>query len=384
MTAVKRRLRGAIVGFGFISGKGHGPAYDVRRRLADDVVIVAVVDASPARRAEAARRYPDARLYADYRSMLEAERGQLDFVDICTPPAYHAAIALDALDAGLHVLCEKPLATSVEDARAMLTRAQERRRVLFPCHNYKHAPVVRAVRDVIESGAIGDVHLVTLQTFRNIHARGIPEWRPDWRRERRFSGGGIAMDHGSHTFYLAFEWLRSYPTSISAQMSTMGAFDTEDDFSCSLLFPTGTASAHLSWNAGVRKVLYAIHGRRGAIRIEDDNMEVAVMQGGLGPAGSVTPTTWRFERQDIQSDWMDASHVTWFNNMFDEFKLAIAADDFAGKDARESFLCVQLIQTAYSSAQQGCRQLTLSEGFEASPLAASLPSRRAAQIRSAS
>jgi hypothetical protein len=73
--------------------------------------------------------------------------------------------------------------------------------------------------------------------------------------------------------------------------------------------------------------------------------------------------------------------------MFDEFKLAIAADDFAGKDARESFLCVQLIQTAYSSAQQGCRQLTLGEGFEGPSLASAtsaLPSRRAAQIRSAS
>ena len=385
MTMKSGRLRGAIVGFGFISGKGHGPAYDVRQKLADDVTIAAVVDASPARRAEAARRYPHARLYADHRSMLEAERGNLDFVDICTPPAFHAAIALDALDAGLHVLCEKPLATSADEARAMLTRAEERRRVIFPCHNYKHAPVVRAVREVIDSGSIGDVHLVTLQTFRNIHARGVPEWRQDWRRERRFSGGGIAMDHGSHTFYLSFEWLRSYPTAISAQMSTLGSFDTEDDFSCSLVFPTGTASAHLSWNAGVRKVLYAIHGRRGAIRIEDDNMEVAIMQGGVGQAGSVTPTTWRFERRDIQSDWMDASHVTWFNSMFDEFKAAIAADDFVGQDAQESFLCVQLIQTAYASAQQGCKQLALGEGpaVSARPLGTH-PFRSVAEIRSAS
>ena len=63
---------------------------------------------------------------------------------------------------------------------------------------------------------------MTLQTFRNTHAKGVSEWRPNWRRERKYSGGGIAMDHGSHTFYLAFEWLKSYPTSISARAACAG------------------------------------------------------------------------------------------------------------------------------------------------------------------
>ena len=89
--------------------------------------------------------------------------------------------------------------------------------MIYPCHNYKHAPVIKAVRGVIEAGRIGKVHLVTLQTFRNTHAKGVTGWRTDWRRERRYSGGGIAMDHGSHTFYLAFEWLRAYPTAITAR-----------------------------------------------------------------------------------------------------------------------------------------------------------------------
>ena len=92
------------------------------------------------------------------------------------------------------------------------------------------------------------------------------------------------MDHGSHTFYLAFEWLRAYPTAITARARRRWApFDTEDDFSCSLRFPTGVASAHLSWNAGVRKVMYTLHGERGAIRVEDDDIEVAVAS---GPPGS--------------------------------------------------------------------------------------------------
>ena len=269
-----KKLRGAVVGYGFIMDKGHVAAY--RQRA--DVELVAIADVSAERRAAAAAAWPNARVYADHGALFAAEAGRLDFVDIATPPSDHAAVTHAALDAGLHVLCEKPLAATIDEARAMLRHATRAERVIYPCHNYKHAPVIKAVRGVIESGRIGKVHLVTLQTFRDTHAKGVPGWRTDWRRERRYSGGGIAMDHGSHTFYLAFEWLRAYPTAITARSVAMGPYDTEDDFSCSLRFPTGVASAHLSWNAGVRKVMYTLHGDRGAIRVEDDDIEVAVRE----------------------------------------------------------------------------------------------------------
>jgi predicted dehydrogenase len=268
-------------------------------------------------------------------------------VDIATPPSKHAAVARAALSRGLHVLCEKPLATTIADARDMLECAATAKRVLYPCHNYKHAPVIRSVRKILASGAIGPVHLVTLQTFRNTHARGVPEWRPDWRRERRYSGGGIAMDHGSHTFYLAFEWMRAYPTAISGRMSTMSGFDTEDDFSCTLKFPTGVASAHLSWQAGMRKVIYTIHGSHGAIRVEDDHIEVS--RNKTGHVVGAAKVDWQFERHEIPSDWMDSS----------DFKKAVAKGEWVGKEAEESFLCIQLIQTAYESALKGSQELRL-------------------------
>jgi predicted dehydrogenase len=359
-----KKLRGAIVGYGFIMDKGHAAAYRERA----DVEIVAIADISADRRAAAAAAWPAARIYTDHAALFAAEAGGLDFVDIATPPSDHATVTHAALDAGLHVLCEKPLAASVEEARAMLRHATRAQRVIYPCHNYKHAPVIKAVRGVIEAGRIGKVHLVTLQTFRDTHAKGVTGWRTDWRRERRYSGGGIAMDHGSHTFYLAFEWLRAYPTAISARAVTMGPFDTEDDFSCSLRFPTGVASAHLSWNAGVRKVMYTVHGERGAIRVEDDDIEVAVrertpgVETGSAEAGAPPPTatsSWRFEREAISSDWMDSSHVTWFSSLFDDFKGAIDRNEFVGREAEEAFLCVQLISTAYASAREGSKELPL-------------------------
>ncbi len=322
---------------------------------------MAVADICEARRAAAQEALPKARIYSDYKALLSAEAQNLDFVDISTPPCDHAAIAHAALDAGLHVLCEKPLTTSLEDARALLEHAQKARRVLFPCHNYKHAPVVKAIREIIDSGQIGKVRSLTLNTFRNTHAKGVTEWKTHWRRENKYSGGGIAMDHGSHSFYLTFDWLGSYPTAVTAKMTNLepNRYDTEDNFTAVLTFPTGIAHAHLTWTAGVRKVIYTIQGDRGAITVDDDDMQIAVMKKTDGPDVAQGAVTWNVEKVSIASNWMDASHVSWFNSLVDQFKTAIQEDDFVGKEAKEAYLCVQLIMTAYQSAQEGSKELPL-------------------------
>jgi predicted dehydrogenase len=349
-------LRGGIVGYGFIAEHGHVPAYAIAG--AASFQIAAVADTCPARREKARAALPTARIYDDPVALLDAERGRLDFVDVATPPCDHARIVEAALSRSFHVLCEKPLATNVEEARSMIFRARRMRRVLFPCHNYKHAPVIKAVRRILDAAQIGRVRLVTLQTFRTTHAKGVDEWRRDWRRESRFSGGGIAMDHGTHTFYLAFDWLGAYPTTITAKMSTSGEFDTEDDFACSMTFPTGSATAHLTWNAGVRKVIYTIHGERGAVRVEDDDVELALLDDGeptrVEPAG-----TCDMKRERIASGWMDATHVDWFRSLFDHFAEAIRHHDFVGEETESSLRCVELISGAYASARNGSRELKL-------------------------
>lgn len=365
-------LKGAVVGYGFIASLGHVPAY--LKRPHKDVEIIAVADVCEARRAAAHKVLPTARIYSDAKSLLVAESGRLDFVDICTPPSAHAEIAHLALNSGLHVLCEKPLTTTLDEARSLLAHAKEVGRVIFPCHNYKHAPVVRAIRKILESGEIGQVRSVTLNTFRNTHAKGVPEWNSDWRRERRWSGGGIGMDHGSHSFYLTFDWLEEYPVAVTAKTSSYDtSYDTEDNFTATLTFPSGMAHVYLTWTAGVRKVIYTIQGEKGAIIVDDDDLQIAVMHEPLlfGEANGeakhnniqgnhgYNSITWEVEKCSIASDWMDASHVAWFNAMFDQFKTAILNKDFVGKEALEAYLCIQLITKAYQSAQEGCRELPL-------------------------
>jgi predicted dehydrogenase len=351
-------LRGAIIGYGFISERGHVPAYALPGPTRFE--IVAVADTCAARREKARLALPGVRVYESHEQLLHTERGRIDFIDVTTPPCDHAQVARDALSRGLHVLCEKPLATTAADARAMAIHAREMRRVIYPCHNYKHAPVIKAVRKILDAGLIGPAKLVTLQTFRNTHAKGVEEWRRDWRRENRFSGGGIAMDHGSHTFYLAFDWLGGFPTSISAKMSHLGDFDTEDNFSCAITFPNGTATAHLSWTAGVRKVIYTIHGEKGAVRVEDDDVEVAIMnedaQDGSRERG---PAVWEMKKQKIASEWMDASHVGWFRSLFDQFSTAIRTEDFVSRETESSVRCIELITEAYASALDRCRERPL-------------------------
>jgi predicted dehydrogenase len=292
---------------------------------------------------------------------LDVEAESLDFIDICTPPRDHASIADAALEHGLHVLCEKPLTCSLEEGRSLLAHAKTVQRVLFPCHNYKHAPMIKAIREIIHSGQIGAVRSATLNTWRDTHAKGVSEWHPDWRRESRYSGGGIAMDHGSHSFYLAFDWFGAFPTSVSAKMSNLdhAKYDTEDDFSAILSYPTGMAHVHLTWTAGVRSVIYTIRGEKGVITMNGDTLKVEITNGAPGAGGTRAGVNRRIEKRFISSNWADASHTMWFNSLFDQFRDAIDRGDFAGREAQEAVFCVHLINTAYRSAQQGSRELPL-------------------------
>ncbi len=362
---MSKRLRGAVVGYGFISGKGHVPAYLERAQEKykgkGDVEIVAIADICEARRNLVHENLPGARVYSDYKVLLEKESGNLDFIDISTPPCDHAAIAHAAFDKGLHVLCEKPLTTTLDEAASLLEHAKRAKRVLFPCHNYKHAPVVKAIREIIDSGRIGRVRSVTLNTYRNTHAKGVTEWKTHWRREKKYSGGGIAMDHGSHSFYLTFEWMKAYPVLVTAKMSNLepGKYDTEDNFTTVLTFPNGLAHAHLSWTAGIRKVIYTIQGERGAITVDDDDLQLAIITETSGPDVAQGAVKWDVEKRSIASNWMDASHVSWFNSLFDQFGDAIQRDEFVGKEAQEAYRCIEIISTAYASAAEGCREMPL-------------------------
>ncbi len=165
------------------------------------------------------------------------------------------------------------------------------------------------------------------------------------------------MDHGSHTLYLAFEWMGDYPIAVSARTfnASGGRWHTEDTLNAVLRFPNGIASILLTWTAGVRKAFYTLQGEKGAITVDDDDMQIATMSGRPG-----IDANWRTEHSRIASHWMDASHVGWFNSMFDEFRDAIERHDYVSSNALDAYWCVQTIFAAYQSAREDGREIALS------------------------
>ena len=132
-------LKGAFIGFGNVAANGHLPGWRAR----DDVRIVAATDAAASRREAFLAVCPDGRWYETVDDLLASEK--LDFVDICAPPGSHAALIERALDAGLHVLSEKPLVTRIEDAKRMAGAAARAGRVLHTVHNWLEAPICRKI-----------------------------------------------------------------------------------------------------------------------------------------------------------------------------------------------------------------------------------------------
>lgn len=332
-------LKGALVGFGFIAERGHVPAY---ASGAAPLRIVAVAEPCEARHAAIAAALPRARIYRDHGTLLARE--SLDFVDVCAPPSEHMRVAQAAFARGLHVLCEKPLAMTPLESLRVAEAASTAQRVLYPAHSYRHAPVIRTVRSLLSQGLIGSVRMATIDTYRTGHARGVDEWYPDWRRDPRYSGSGILSDHGPHTSYLAFEWLGGHPTSVSAWTRSVRGDAVEDDATCTLVFPNGIARAHLSWNAGFRRVIYTLHGDGGAIRVEDDDVELVTR----GPGGEVRTT-----KSSQPSNWKDAGHGPWFEGVLKGFHEAIERQDFVGAETQDAIMGTHVISGALSSAGRG-------------------------------
>jgi predicted dehydrogenase len=128
---------------------------------------------------------------------------QIDAVVVSTPPNVHREHCEVALDAGMHVLCEKPLATTVADCRALVEAADRQGRILATGFNYRFYPAVSKARNLISAGAIGKLdHVVSFAGH-----PGGPEFTHPWVHDARVVGGGALMDNGIHLADLTLHFL---------------------------------------------------------------------------------------------------------------------------------------------------------------------------------
>lgn len=333
-------MQGVIIGFGTIA-MGHAVGYS----QVDGLDVVAVVDPSPARRAAATRRF-GLRSYASIAAMLDGEAP--DFVDVCTPPSSHLDHVRLALAHGLHVLCEKPVLLPGGPGSGyaeVLAEIRAADRIVYPCHNYKFAPILALMDDVVGRPDFGSVLDATFRTLRSGHAVGVPEWNPHWRRDPAVSGGGILRDHGPHSVYLATHLTGCAPVAVSCVTGNMRRdrwTDTEDTAMLTIRCADGVQVVlDLTWAAGFRRSSYAVTGSNGSIAVENDDVRYTV--GG------------RVERTVLPSNFDDPSHTDWFRRMFVDFLATVDDPDRMEPLLQEALTTSLVIDSAYASAADGGR-----------------------------
>lgn len=200
-TIVNVGVIGAGVGFLHIEGFATEPRANV----------VALAGLDTDRVLALAKKYGVPRTYADYRELLE--QPDIDAVSVCVPNYLHAEVTLAAIEAGKHVICEKPMALSVAEAEQMVAAAAAHQRVLSIAFSQRSRNDCQALKRHVLAGGLGDIYYARASWMRRLGIPGIGSWFT----QKRFSGGGALIDLGVHMVDMAL-WLMGNPRvqSISA------------------------------------------------------------------------------------------------------------------------------------------------------------------------
>jgi predicted dehydrogenase len=249
------RLRLGFVGGGL--GSGIGSTHRYAAQLDGHYQLVAgCFSSDPSRNADTGRAYGIApeRVYASFAEMAAQEALRpdgIEVVSIMTPNALHVPASLAFIECGIHVICDKPVATTLEDALALEQRVRSRDSVFVLTHNYSGFPMVREARARIAAGAIGDVRLIQVEHAASfgvdlLEHQGIS--RMAWRTDASAGGASpVLADVGVHAHHLLRFVTGMTPSAVCADLATMAPGRSTDD----------NAHVLLRFEGGVRGMLWA-------------------------------------------------------------------------------------------------------------------------------
>ncbi|MGO9560761.1 MAG: Gfo/Idh/MocA family protein [Acidimicrobiales bacterium] len=317
-------VRVAVVGCGTVARRVHLPG--LRATGAD---VVAFASRSPQSAEAAAAEWGSGEVVGDWHDLLE--RPDVDAFDICTPNASHVEIATAAAAAGKHVLVEKPLARTTEEADRMIAAADLSGVVLMPAHNARYLGPFVAMREAVARGDIGQV-----QAFRCAWGHAGPQgWAPDagWFRDPAVAGGGALIDLGVHAADVLRAVLADDPVEVSALLPKIGPPQGEVEEIAQLVVrfaggAIGTLQASWAVAAGNDNQL-TIQGTLGTLHLDNRT------------APTLLPSHGEAVRLDL------AAHPP---SVFDAFVEAVetgAKPAVTGADGRAA---VALVTAAYRSA----------------------------------
>lgn len=259
-----------IAGCGSITRFRHAPEYLANK----DAKIMGFYDYFPERAKEMAKEF-GTNTYSTFEDMLADEN--IDAVSICTANKFHASMSIQALQAGKHVLCEKPMAMSIEEAKQMNQAARENGRILMIGHNQRLVPAHKLAKQILESELIGKV-----LTFRVVFAHSGPEnWginktNSTWFFKKQEAGFGSLADLGVHKVDLIRWLLGTEVEEVTSALTALdkkdesGSFIEVDDNSVSILKMANGAvgTVTTSWsNYGEEDNSTIIYGTKGVIEI---------------------------------------------------------------------------------------------------------------------
>ncbi|HZO88034.1 MAG TPA: Gfo/Idh/MocA family oxidoreductase [Chthonomonadaceae bacterium] len=196
-----KTVRIGIVGCGGIANGKHMPSLS----KLDNVELVAFCDIIPERAQKAAKEYgkENAKVYTDYRKLLEDKT--IDVVHVCTPNDSHAEITIAALEAGKHVMSEKPMAKTAADARRMVEAAKRTGKKLTVGYNNRFRPDSQYLHQVCRRGDLGEIYFAKAHAIRR---RAVPTWGVFLDEEKQ--GGGPLIDIGTHALDLTLWMMNNY------------------------------------------------------------------------------------------------------------------------------------------------------------------------------
>lgn len=270
-------------------------------------------------------------------------RDDVDAVIVATPPHLHASISVAALKRGMHVLCEKPLARTLDEAHAMVGEAEAAGRVLKCGFNHRHHPAVHQARRWFEEGRIGDPVFIRAR----YGIGGRPGYEQEWRANPEIVSGGHLMEQGIHAVDLA-RWFLGKFSQVTAFVETRfwNIGPLEDNAFALYRTPAGAvASIHSSLTQWKNVFSFELYGSDGYIAVEGLGGGYGTERAIFGKRDFVAPFTeevveFRGEDRSWQEEWK-------------EFASAIEERREPLGTALDGLEAMRLVFAAYESARTG-------------------------------
>jgi predicted dehydrogenase len=256
----KTWLKGGLVGCGAVANLAHMPGW----QSANDVRIVAACDVNEEAALKTAKSWGIPRTYREISDMLRHE--QLDFIDICTSPQTHKELAIQAIQAGLHVLIEKPIALDIYEAEEINTLAKERNIKLCVVHNRLFSPVIQKAKKLVDNGSIGELLMMDVHILgKNVEFLK----REDHWCHKLPPPGGIFNEIAPHPAYLALAFIGEIKSARAIARKTCSfPWVKADELDVILESEKGTCSFTISLNFATDLFTVDLYGTNGYIEVD--------------------------------------------------------------------------------------------------------------------